>query len=108
MAYFALGGTLKEETPENCRKAEAALATVRERVSPIEVGLFAGVVDLEKYPFFVRLMVKLMKAETGNFRDWQKIEGRAKELASSLASKAAEGKQNSNCLAERILLFPRT
>jgi len=41
----------------------------REIVSPIEVGLFAGAVDLEKYPFFVHLMVKLMKAETGNSRD---------------------------------------
>jgi len=91
VAYFALGGTLKEETPETRRKAEAALASVRETVSPIEVGLFAGAVDLEKYPFFVRLMVKLMKAETGDFRDWGKIEGWAKELASSLASKTAEG-----------------
>lgn len=91
MAYFALGGTLKEETPENCRKAEAALASVRETVSSIEVGLFAGVVDLEKYPFFVRLMVKLMKAETGDFRNWEKIKGWAKELAPSLASKATKG-----------------
>jgi len=65
---FCTGGTLQDpgELPQG--RSSSGNST-REIVSPIEVGLFAGAVDLEKYPFFVRLMVKLMKAETGNFRD---------------------------------------
>ena len=91
VACFAVASTLKDDTPENRAKVEAALASVRELVTPVSVGLFAGALDPKKCPFFVRLMLKLMKAETEDFRNWEQISTWAKELASSFASKLAEG-----------------
>ncbi len=92
VACFAVAGTLKDDTPENRAKIERALAPIREIVAPVSVGLFAGALDPEKYPFFVRLMFKLMKAETGDFRNWEQISAWAGELTSSLRPKSAEGK----------------
>lgn len=87
VAYFAVAGSLADDTLENRNKVAAALAPARELVVPVSVGLFAGVIDPGKYPFFVRLMFKLVKSKAGDFRNWDQIRTWAKELAASLKSK---------------------
>jgi len=47
-------------------------------VEPVEVGLFA------EFPFVERTILKLMKAPTGDFRDWDAIDAWTTEVAGKL------------------------
>jgi len=73
VACFTVCLTLKEDTEENRREVAAYLDPVREVVQPVDVGLFAGVMDYNKLPFIFRLMMKAMKSPQGDFRDWEAI-----------------------------------
>ena len=73
VAYFLVCLTLKEDTEENRRTVAAYLDPVRDLVQPVDVGLFAGVMDYAKLPFILRLMMKMMKAPEGDFRNWEAI-----------------------------------
>jgi menaquinone-dependent protoporphyrinogen oxidase len=76
VAYFTVGLTMKEDTEEHRREVAAYLDPVREaypEVEPVDVGLFAGVLDYDKLNFATRLLMKAMKAEAGDFRDWDAI-----------------------------------
>jgi len=73
VACFTVCLTLSEDTEENRREVAAYLAPVYEIVQPVDVGLFAGVMDYSKLPFILRLMMKKMKSPEGDFRDWEVI-----------------------------------
>ncbi len=84
VAYFAVCLTLKEDTEENRREVAAYLDPVREVVQPVDVGLFAGVMDYSKLPFIFRLMMKAMKSPEGDFRDWEAIRDWAGQVRARL------------------------
>ncbi len=84
VAYFAVCLTLKEDTEENRREVAAYLDPVREVVQPVDVGLFAGVMDYGKLPFIFRLMMKAMKSPEGDFRDWEAIRDWAGQVRARL------------------------
>jgi menaquinone-dependent protoporphyrinogen oxidase len=76
VAYFVVCMTMKDDTEENRRTVAAYLNPVREkvpRVQPVDVGLFAGVVDYSKLPLPMKLIMKAMKKPEGDFRDWEVI-----------------------------------
>jgi len=73
VAYFLVCLTMMEDTEENRRTVAAYLDPVREMVQPVDVGLFAGVMDYAKLPFIFRLMMKAMKSPKGDFRNWEAI-----------------------------------
>ncbi len=52
---------------------QAYLNAVRTLVKPLDEGYFAGNMDLSKLSFADRLITKMVKAETGDQRDWDKI-----------------------------------
>jgi menaquinone-dependent protoporphyrinogen oxidase len=76
VAYFVVCMTMKDGTDENCRQAEAFVDQMRAKapqVEPVGVGLFAGQMDFKTVPFLLRLIVKAMKTEESDFRDWDAI-----------------------------------
>jgi menaquinone-dependent protoporphyrinogen oxidase len=76
VACFLVCMTMKEDTEENRSTVAAYLDPVREKVpqvEPVDVGLFAGAMDYKKLPLPLRLVMKGMKAEEGDYRDWDAI-----------------------------------
>ena len=69
VAYFAVGLTVKEGTPELIRKAEASMDQVRLLVNPVEVGVFPGKLETGRLTIADHAIVKLIRAEAGDFRD---------------------------------------
>jgi len=84
VALFTVCLTLKDDTEENRRTVAAYLDPVRQVVQPVEVGLFAGVMDYSKLPFILRLLMKAMKSPQGDFRDWEAITSWATDIAAVL------------------------
>ncbi len=84
VAYFLVCLTLKDDTEENRRTVAAYLDPVREMLQPVDVGLFAGMMDYAKLPFFFRLMMKTMKSPEGDFRDWEAIRAWAGQVCDRL------------------------
>jgi len=80
VAYFVVCLTMKDDTEENRSTVEAYLDPVREMVEPVDIGLFAGVIDYSKLSFTARTMSKAMKVSEGDFRDWEAIRAWARQL----------------------------
>jgi menaquinone-dependent protoporphyrinogen oxidase len=88
VAYFVVCLAMKEDTEESRQKVRGYLAAVREaapQVEPADVGLFAGVMDFEKLPFLMRLLMKVMGSPEGDFRDREAIRDWATGLRPALA-----------------------
>jgi menaquinone-dependent protoporphyrinogen oxidase len=87
VAYFLVCLTLKDDTEENRRTVAAYLDPLREQgpqVQPVDVGLFAGVMDYSKLSFMLRLMMKAMGSPEGDFRDWEAIRAWASQVRARL------------------------
>lgn len=87
VAYFTVCLTLKDDTPENRETVAAYLDPIYEAfpsIEPVDVGLFAGEVDTKKLPLHFRLMMKVMKVENGDHRDWDAIAAWGKGLVRTL------------------------
>lgn len=84
VAYFVVCATLREDTEENRQAVAAYLDPLREIIEPVEEGLFAGAIDRSKLSFPMRLVLKAMKAEEGDWRDWEAIRAWAAELYPAL------------------------
>jgi menaquinone-dependent protoporphyrinogen oxidase len=85
VAYFVVCLTMKDDTEESRTTVEAYLDPVREMVEPMDIGLFAGVIDYSKLSFTARTMSKAMKVSEGDFRDWETIRAWARQLHDRLA-----------------------
>lgn len=76
VAYFVVCLTMKDDTDENRCTVAAYLDALRARtpdVKPVDVGLFAGVMNSARLPFLLRLLIRAMKAPDRDFRDWEAI-----------------------------------
>ena len=85
VALFAVCLTMREDTEESRSEVAAYLDPVRKVVRPMDIGLFAGVMDYERLPLLLRLMVKKMGAPQGDFRDWESIRTWAGRVCDRLA-----------------------
>ena len=90
VAYFQLCGHLKDDTPERRREAMKYLDAMQQhtpRITPVATEVFAGKVDLNALPFsgIIRLLAKLARARTGDWRDWQAIGAWAGSLSQSFS-----------------------
>lgn len=77
VAYFVVCLTMQEDTEENRCEVETYVDQMRQkapRVQPVDVGLFAGRLDHQTISLPMRLILKAMKAEEGDYRDWDKIQ----------------------------------
>ncbi|HEY95017.1 MAG TPA: hypothetical protein G4O15_08780 [Dehalococcoidia bacterium] len=55
-----------------------------ESIKPREITVFHGVADPEKMSFFDKLILKMVKAPSGDFRKWEAITDWAKGIAAEL------------------------
>ena len=62
-----------------------ALQPIADRIKPRAVALFHGAMDLGRMQLADRLIIKAMKAPTGDFRDWAAIRAWAMAIARELA-----------------------
>lgn len=72
-AFFQVGSSLKEDTPENQEEAKGNMAKARALVEPVSMGLFAGKVDFSKLSLLDRLIAKGVGSVEGDWRDWNAI-----------------------------------
>jgi menaquinone-dependent protoporphyrinogen oxidase len=86
VAYFVVCLTMRDDTEENRRKVIAYLDPVRKVFQPLDIGLFAGELEYEKFPLPTRLMVKLSGKPCGDFRNWDAIRAWASSLRPALLS----------------------
>jgi menaquinone-dependent protoporphyrinogen oxidase len=91
VAYFLTCLTLYENTEENRKKARGYMNPVLKSVpsvQPIDLGLFAGVLDYSKLNIIYRMIMKSkMKKQgvpEGDFRNWEAIHAWARGLHSPL------------------------
>lgn len=83
VAYFTVG-ILPREKPEEGRQVHYGVIEkarqIAPEVEPVAVGMFNGALDKGKLGFFMRALMTLMRAEEGDFRDWEAIRDWAKTL----------------------------
>jgi menaquinone-dependent protoporphyrinogen oxidase len=68
----------------NGQKYPTKLHPVIGRIRPRDIAVFHGSIDVSTLNFFERFMIKMVKAPTGDFRDWETITDWAKEIAAEL------------------------
>jgi menaquinone-dependent protoporphyrinogen oxidase len=76
VVYFAVCLTMKEDTAEKRSEASAYLDPVRNefpRIKPVDIGLFAGMVDYHRLSFAYGTILKLKKIPSGDFRNWEAV-----------------------------------
>ncbi|MCS6843060.1 MAG: flavodoxin domain-containing protein [Caldilineales bacterium] len=59
-----------------------------ERIRPRDVALFHGELDPAKLNLVEKLVIKVVRAPTGDFRDWSAIEAWAEDIAEAVAAAA--------------------
>jgi menaquinone-dependent protoporphyrinogen oxidase len=90
-AYFVTCLTLVRPTEENQKKAQSFLDPVRTEVPevrPFSTGLFAGVLDLNRYSAAIAAVMRYKMwvggIEEGDYRNWQAIHAWADQLRSAI------------------------
>ena len=76
-----LGG---EDTEEARLKRESYVAPVKEMISPVAEGYFAGGIEMNRLSLVERLMTKAVKPPLGDFRDLDAIRAWAEGLPAAL------------------------
>ena len=84
VAYFAMGLTVMGGTPDAIMRAEASMGQVRMLVNPIAIGIFPGRLESSRLSVTDRAIIKLIRAETGDFRDLKTIRAWARTLHSKV------------------------
>lgn len=86
VAYFFVGLTMMEDTPEHRAEATAYLDPLREIAGPVSIGLFGGKVDFDNLSPMMRSMLSMGEGvPEGDWRDWEAINAWAEELVPQLA-----------------------
>lgn len=76
VAYFVVCMTMADDTEEHRSQVAAYVDQMRAKVpqvEPVGVGLFAGKMDYKALPLPLRLVMKAMKSEEGDYRNWGAI-----------------------------------
>jgi len=92
-AYFVVGVTMKQDTPENREKVKGFLEPLCRIREPVSIGLFTGKIDYSKVGFSWKVMAKLDKSglmEEGDFRNWDTISKWANEIAPALTDNSID------------------
>ncbi len=87
LALFTVGIALADgphNTEEMLHYTDSLLA--KSGVEPVDLGVFAGWYEPERFSFVERIALKMHHAPEGDFRDWGAIEDWAAALAPKLAA----------------------
>lgn len=66
-----------------------SMQPVIDRIKPVDLTVFHGVIQPDKMNAFERWVMKKMKASAEDFRDWEAITAWAKSIAGELKKKAS-------------------
>lgn len=85
VAFYTVNLTLANE-PEKADEIRAWTDPLIEAtgVKPVDVGVFAGWYEPQRFSFLERTILKAMKAPQGDYRDWTAIDVWAAELSERL------------------------
>jgi menaquinone-dependent protoporphyrinogen oxidase len=85
LALFTVCLTMAQD-PEKAADVRAYTDRVTEDagLTPVDVGTFAGWNEPKEFPFVERMILKAMKAPTGDFRDWAAIDAWSEKIAPQL------------------------
>jgi menaquinone-dependent protoporphyrinogen oxidase len=64
------------------------LQSIADRIKPRDIAAFPGAIFPEKLSLFERLILKMVKAPSGDFRDWNLVGAWANSIAGSLKAQA--------------------
>jgi menaquinone-dependent protoporphyrinogen oxidase len=83
---FSSGPTGKDDAVETLRgwRFPEAQRALIERLQPRDVALFHGKIDINKLHLGEKLIIRALKAETGDFRRWDYIDIWSKEIVKVL------------------------
>ncbi|MBE2271635.1 MAG: flavodoxin domain-containing protein [Anaerolinea sp.] len=87
VAYFVVCHTMSEDTPEHRDMVLHYLDPVMRAVpdvQPLSIGLFGGEINPHKLNLMNQLVVKLVNAPVGDFRNWTQIRNWASVIAPML------------------------
>jgi menaquinone-dependent protoporphyrinogen oxidase len=62
------------------------LRPIAERIKPRDMAVFGGKIDVSALHLGDKLIIKAVKAKTGDFRDWRAIEAWAGRIAEQIAA----------------------
>ena len=98
VAYFLTCLTMSQPSKKNQDKARSYLnpvITAVPEVKPVDMGLFAGVLDYGKLPFHIRMVMKLKMSSKGvsegDYRDWEAIRRWSEGLRPMFLAKTEPG-----------------
>jgi menaquinone-dependent protoporphyrinogen oxidase len=98
VAYFLTCLTMSRPSKKNQGKARSYLnpvITAVPEVKPVDIGLFAGVLDYCKLPFHIRMVMKLKMSSKGvsegDYRDWEAIRRWSEGLRPELSARTGPG-----------------
>ncbi len=83
---FSSGPTGKGDPLELTKgwKFPEKLKPIIERIKPRDVSIFHGAIDTKKLTFIEKFLISMVKAEVGDFRDWNAINSWANTIANEL------------------------
>lgn len=84
LVYFAVSGLMSQPTPEHFHEVYEYLAEVRDIAEPLEVGIFAGMLDYDRLDPAQMTKVLSKGLPEGDFRRWQDIRAWAEDVADRL------------------------
>lgn len=85
VAFFTCGLTITDEDKEPEVRAYTDALIETTGVTPVDIGLFAGWNEPKAFRMPERLVMKVMKAPEGDFRDWDAIAAWARQITPQLA-----------------------
>ena len=77
--YFLTCMSLSSNEEDKLAQVPKFLEYERSLITPLSEGRFAGVINPKKLSFMQRMMIKMVRAPEGDFRDWEKIANWTKE-----------------------------
>jgi menaquinone-dependent protoporphyrinogen oxidase len=89
-AWFLVCLTMQEDTEAHRTEVSGYLDKVRAEfpeLVPAEIGLFPGWLDYQKLALPLRFIMKKMKADEGDFRDWDLVKAWAAALKTKLGTR---------------------
>jgi menaquinone-dependent protoporphyrinogen oxidase len=84
VAFYTCGMMIREEGKEDEVRAYSDPVADAAGIEPVDVGLFAGWFEPKQFGFAERAILKMMKVEEGDFRDWDAVDAWADKVAPQL------------------------
>jgi menaquinone-dependent protoporphyrinogen IX oxidase len=88
VGVFALALTMREDSLASRAQIRSSLMPIFEKVTPVHLGLFGGVLDCQKLSPLVRRMMRSSNIPEKDYRDWALIRKWTVELHKLLQESA--------------------